>query len=84
MRRTERALVGEYRLAVHRAMEHLQPANASTIEALAGSPEEVRGFEDVKRRGIERFRQRLAELGSAISERAASAGDLPESVPFAG
>jgi indolepyruvate ferredoxin oxidoreductase len=84
MRRTERALVGEYRRAVHRAMEHLQPGNASTIEALAGSPEEVRGFEDVKRRGIERFRQRLAELGTAISESAAPAGHLPKSVPFAG
>ncbi len=84
MRRTERSLVGEYRHAVRRAMEHLQPGNASIVEALAGLPQEVRGFEDVKRRGIERFRQRLAELSIAISDPPAAAGHLPESVPVAG
>jgi indolepyruvate ferredoxin oxidoreductase len=84
MRRTERSLVGEYRRAMHGAMERLRPGNASTVVALAGSPQEVRGFEEVKRRGIERFRHRLADLSTAISDPPATAGHLPESVPFAG
>ena len=84
MRRTERALVGEYRRAVTEAVRQLRPDNAAMVAAIAASAEEVRGYEDVKRRGIERFRHRLEELGTALSEPPAPAGDHPERWPIAG
>ncbi|MGB7053448.1 MAG: DUF6537 domain-containing protein, partial [Acidimicrobiales bacterium] len=84
MRRTERALVGEYRRAVTEAVRQLRPDNAAMVAAIAASAEEVRGYEDVKRRGIERFRHRLGELGTALSEPPAPAGDHPERWPIAG
>ena len=84
MRRTERALVREYRRAVDDAMERLRPDNAATVAALAASPEAVRGYEGVKRRGIERFRGRLAELGSVLAEPPAPAGHHPEHWSIAG
>ncbi|HXW39417.1 MAG TPA: DUF6537 domain-containing protein, partial [Acidimicrobiales bacterium] len=84
MRRTERALVGEYRHAVHDAMARLRPENAPTVVAVAESASEVRGYEDVKRRGIDRFRRRLSELADALSEPPAPAGQDPEHWPIAG
>jgi indolepyruvate ferredoxin oxidoreductase len=83
MRRTERALVGEYRRAVRESVEQLRPENAATVAALAGSAEEVRGYENVKRRGIERFRGRLAERGTALSEPPAPVGHLRAHWPIA-
>ncbi len=56
MRRTERALVAEYLALVHEGVEHLSPHTVDTVVRLAGLPAVVRGYEDVKKRNVERFR----------------------------
>ena len=63
MRRTERALVDEYRTLMARSLAHLSPASAGVVMAIAASAEEIRGYEDVKRRNIERFRSHTAKFG---------------------
>ena len=82
MRRTERALIEEYRALVHRALEHLSPATAARAVALAALAEEIRGYEDVKRRNISRFRARAAELTSPLGE--STPAPAPHPQPMAG
>jgi indolepyruvate ferredoxin oxidoreductase len=68
MRRTERALVDEYRTLVSRSLEQLTPASVGVVTATAALADEVRGYEDVKRHNIDRFRVRAAELAALLSE----------------
>jgi indolepyruvate ferredoxin oxidoreductase len=82
MRVTERALVDEYRALVAASLEQLTPASAATVAALAGLAEEVRGYEDVKRRNIERFRLRAAELVAQLGQ--ARPTDASQHQPIAG
>jgi indolepyruvate ferredoxin oxidoreductase len=83
MRRTERALVGEYRALVAAALEQLHPASADTVTALAALPEEIRGYDDVKRVTIDRFRVRAAELVDRLGE-GAGTFDSSRRHPLAG
>jgi indolepyruvate ferredoxin oxidoreductase len=73
VRRVERALPGEYRALVDRALERLTPATHATVAQIADVPDLVRGYEDIKLRNVERFRaeaERLeAELQSAATSR---------------
>jgi len=69
MRRTERALVEEYRSLMASALERLTPATAALVAALATSAEEIRGYEDVKRANIARFAALTTELVSEIGVR---------------
>ena len=62
VRRVERALPGEYMELVELALERLSPATLPLALELAGLPELVRGYEQIKLRGVERFRARGAEL----------------------
>ena len=64
VRRVERALPGEYRGLVERGLEALaRDAGAyETVVALAGLPDVVRGYEEVKLRGVERFRREAQAL----------------------
>ncbi|MGM1064997.1 indolepyruvate ferredoxin oxidoreductase family protein [Saccharothrix sp. Mg75] len=62
VRRVERALVEEYRDAVRSALDHLDAGTLPVAVALAGLPDEVRGYEHVKLASVERYRTRLAEL----------------------
>jgi indolepyruvate ferredoxin oxidoreductase len=57
LRRTERALPGEYTAAVDRALS-LSPAHTDLL-AVASAPELVRGYEHIKQANIERFRAAL-------------------------
>ena len=66
-------LVGEYDALVAAALELLEPATADAVLAVAELPDVVRGYEDVKLRGVERFREQGPELVAAIS-----AGDAAE------
>jgi indolepyruvate ferredoxin oxidoreductase len=68
MRRTERALVAEYDALVGDALEHLQPATAGVVAALAALADDIRGYEDVKRRSIARFQARAAELMTELGQ----------------
>ncbi|WP_320670837.1 indolepyruvate ferredoxin oxidoreductase family protein [Patulibacter defluvii] len=66
VRRTDRALPGEYRTLVDRALRRLRPATAERIAAVAALAETVRGYEQVRLDAVARFREAgaaaLAEL----------------------
>jgi indolepyruvate ferredoxin oxidoreductase len=61
VRRTERALPGEYRDAVTAALPRLSAGTLPALVALAGLPDMVRGYEDVKLANVARFRTALAD-----------------------
>lgn len=63
IRRLERELRDEYRTLVLRLARHLTPASYASAAAAAEAAELVRGYEDVKLAGVERYRARLRELG---------------------
>ena len=66
IRRLERELRDDYRAMVLRLAGSLRAGDGvayDTAVAAARAAEEVRGYEDVKLAGVERYRRRLAELG---------------------
>ena len=48
VRRVERALPGEYRALVARALERLTPVTHGMVAEIAELPDVVRGYEDIK------------------------------------
>jgi indolepyruvate ferredoxin oxidoreductase len=63
IRRLERQLRDEYRALVLRLARDLTAGNHETAIEAARAADLVRGYEDVKLAGVERYRARLAELG---------------------
>jgi indolepyruvate ferredoxin oxidoreductase len=85
MRRTERSLISEYQTLVIGSLEQLTPATVALVTAIAASAEEIRGYEDVKRRNIDRFRARAGELVDQIADRSgAGPGRSSHRWPIAG
>lgn len=74
VRRIERALPGEYQALVERALERLTPVTHATVAQIADLPDLVRGYEDVKLRNVEAFRQRAAQLEDELARGAQSGG----------
>ncbi|HTW11122.1 MAG TPA: indolepyruvate ferredoxin oxidoreductase family protein, partial [Solirubrobacteraceae bacterium] len=68
VRRVERALIDEYRGLVAAAVQRLTPENAALVLEIARLPELVRGYEQIKLAGVERMRERAAELNRALAE----------------
>jgi indolepyruvate ferredoxin oxidoreductase len=66
VRRTERALVGEYEGLVALALERLTPESHPLAVELCELPELVRGYEGIKLESVERFRARAAELSGRL------------------
>ncbi len=64
VRRLERGLPDEYGAALDRVLGRLDVSSLDRAIELAVSPDLVRGFEDLKLRNVEVFRQRLAELSA--------------------
>jgi indolepyruvate ferredoxin oxidoreductase len=62
VRRTERALIGEYEEHVRVALERFTPSTQATAVELCESADLVRGYEQIKLDSVERFRARAAEL----------------------
>ncbi len=71
VRRVERALPGEYLGFVRAAIEHLAPETVADVVAVAELPDMVRGYEEIKLDGVERFRAQAPQL----LEQLAPAGD---------
>ena len=85
MRRTERALVAEYLALVATSLERLTPATAGLLTEIAALANGIRGYEDVKRRNIDRYRVRAAELGTRLAEQSGEgAGNPTHGWPIAG
>ncbi|HKA15944.1 MAG TPA: indolepyruvate ferredoxin oxidoreductase family protein [Myxococcota bacterium] len=66
VRRIERALPGEYVASVDRVLSKLSAANLDAAVKLAELPDLVRGYEEIKVRRVEDYRQRLREALSAF------------------
>jgi len=62
VRRVERALPGEYRGLIDRALAGLSPATYEKAVSLARLPDLVRGYEDIKLRNVEKFREEARTL----------------------
>ncbi|MEZ5837803.1 MAG: indolepyruvate ferredoxin oxidoreductase family protein [Geminicoccaceae bacterium] len=67
-RRRERALMAGYEVLLDRLMRELTSRNLAAAIALAGVPEQIRGFGHVKERHIERAKKREADLLRAFDE----------------
>jgi indolepyruvate ferredoxin oxidoreductase len=61
-RKTERALIGEYRAAVDELLVSLDPATLPLALAIARIPEEIRGYGHVKDRHLAAARPKWAAL----------------------
>ena len=70
VRRAERELIGEYRALVTRALERLDAGTVELVAEVAGLPDMVRGYEQIKLDNIERMRRRAAELTARLAESA--------------
>ncbi|HET9015714.1 MAG TPA: indolepyruvate ferredoxin oxidoreductase family protein [Thermomicrobiaceae bacterium] len=73
IRRLERELITEYRELVETALPKLTPANHATVVAIAGLPDLVRGYEEVKLANVRRYREEAARLLAALDQPAAPA-----------
>jgi indolepyruvate ferredoxin oxidoreductase len=62
VRRVERALIGEYCGMVELTLGSLGPATYERAVQLAELPDMIRGYEQIKLRGVERFRAAAREL----------------------
>jgi indolepyruvate ferredoxin oxidoreductase len=63
VRRVERALVGEYRALVEKALVGLDPASHARAVKLATLPDLIRGYEEIKLANVRRFREEARALG---------------------
>ena len=73
VRRQERALIAEYRAMVQRTIGNLSPANYDLAVEIASLPDLIRGYEEIKLRNIDRFRNEAQRLASEL-ERPPGAG----------
>jgi indolepyruvate ferredoxin oxidoreductase len=64
VRRVERQLVDEYRGMVERALVGLDPDGHERAVRIACLPDVVRGYEEVKLRNVQRFREGARALGA--------------------
>jgi indolepyruvate ferredoxin oxidoreductase len=67
VRREERALLAEYRDAITRLTESLTADNHALAVEIAGLPDLVRGYEEVKLGNVRAYRARMAELLTAFA-----------------
>ena len=80
VRREERALLAEYRDVITRLAEDLTADNHALAVEIAGLPDLVRGYEDVKLGNVRAYRARLAELLTAFAAGGASDPTTPATV----
>jgi indolepyruvate ferredoxin oxidoreductase len=62
IRKEERRLIDEYRSLIEDELATLTTESYERAVKLAGLPDQIRGYEHVKRAGIERFRKAVAEI----------------------
>jgi indolepyruvate ferredoxin oxidoreductase len=67
-RRTERALIGEYRASLEEILTSLDAANHATAVEIARIPEQIRGFGHVKARHLKAARQTWDALMAAYRD----------------
>ncbi len=65
VRRLERSLLAEYEEVLDELTTTLEPSSVDRAAEIAALPDMVRGYEHIKERNAEAYRERLAELRSA-------------------
>src|SRR5262249_30591664 len=63
VRRVERQLPGEYRALVEKALVGLSAESYERAVKVASLPDLVRGYEEIKLRNVQRFRDEVRALG---------------------
>ena len=64
VRRLERELISEYRALMEAEFDSLTPDTYERARQLAALPDVIRGYEDVKRANVERFREQVRTVRS--------------------
>ena len=62
VRRTERALIKEYRTLIEDTLKTLSPATYEQAVQLAELPDMIRGYEDVKMKNVARYREEVNKM----------------------
>ncbi|MFI7632963.1 indolepyruvate ferredoxin oxidoreductase family protein [Nonomuraea sp. NPDC049400] len=68
VRRVERELVPEYRDLMRTALTRLTPSTAEAVAEIAGLPELIRGYEDIKLARVAEFRERAGAALARLDE----------------
>jgi indolepyruvate ferredoxin oxidoreductase len=66
VRRTERALIEEYRAYVSSAIRQLSADNYDAITKLAQLPDMVRGYEEIKLHNVARYREAVKQIKASL------------------
>jgi indolepyruvate ferredoxin oxidoreductase len=82
-RRTERALIEEYRAGVERLLRRLSPATHATVCDWAEAAAGIRGFGHVKAANITRARERMEQIEAGLDAPAAKAAAEKKGEPVA-
>jgi indolepyruvate ferredoxin oxidoreductase len=72
-RRTERALIGEYRASIDEVLAGLNATNHAVALDIARIPEQIKGYGHVKERNLAAARQKWAQLQAAFRDPASQA-----------
>ncbi|MBS0303065.1 MAG: indolepyruvate ferredoxin oxidoreductase family protein, partial [Proteobacteria bacterium] len=67
-RRTERALIGEYRASIEQVLQSLSADNHATALEIARIPEQIKGYGHVKERNLKAARERWDALMAQYRE----------------
>jgi indolepyruvate ferredoxin oxidoreductase len=78
VRRVERELVREYRQLMDQALRHLSRENAAAVAEIADLPDVIRGYEDVKLRSVERFREQASRFTNRVVSPARAGTDAAQ------
>jgi hypothetical protein len=70
-------LVSEYCALVTWSLGQLTPATAGLVADIAALADEIRGYENVKRRSIDRYRSRSGELVALLGGRSGTGPGKP-------
>jgi indolepyruvate ferredoxin oxidoreductase len=62
VRRTERALIAEYREVVEQLLAGLTEGNHDLAVQIAALPDMIRGYEEIKLANVRTYHEKLAEL----------------------
>jgi indolepyruvate ferredoxin oxidoreductase len=73
VRRLERELAAEYRGSVEDAVARLRPENAGLVARIAGLPEMIRGYEQIKLDNVARYRADMRSLQAELAQAPAAA-----------
>jgi indolepyruvate ferredoxin oxidoreductase len=66
VRREERELIGWYRALIEELAPAVTPENAAAAVEIASLPDQIRGYEEIKRRNIARVKKLASEKMSAL------------------